>query len=221
MSAGGLLIQNAGVAVAAAALSQENTSVVCFVAGTLITTKQGDVPIETLQVGDMVVTKDHGYQPVRWIGSTKVQATGRLAPIRFRKGALANDRDLLVSPQHRMLLSGWQADLLFGVNEVLVAAKHLVNDGSITRVEGGEVEYFHMMFDEHEIVYAEGCQSESFHPGHEGWGALAEETRAEIIALFPQLATEAFRAYGFGARRTLKQSEAKMAVEAGCFIDQA
>jgi hypothetical protein len=50
---------------------------------------------------------------------------------------------------------------------------------------------------------------------------LAEETRAEIIALFPQLATEEFRSYGFGARRTLKQSEAKMAVEAGCFIDQA
>ena len=89
---------------------------VCFTRGTLIKTDQGERPIEELAAGDMVLTMDHGYQPIRWIGSSKRAATGDLAPILIRKGALGNDRDLRVSPQHRMLLQGWQAELLFGAN---------------------------------------------------------------------------------------------------------
>ena len=130
---------------------------VCFTRGTLIKTDQGERPIEELAAGDMVLTMDHGYQPIRWIGSSKRAATGDLAPILIRKGALGNDRDLRVSPQHRMLLQGWQAELLFGELEVLATAKSLLNDHSILRDEGGEVEYFHMLFDTHEIIYAEGC----------------------------------------------------------------
>ena len=83
---------------------------VCFTRGTLIKTDQGERPIEELAAGDMVLTMDHGYQPIRWIGSSKRAATGDLAPILIRKGALGNDRDLRVSPQHRMLLQGWQAE---------------------------------------------------------------------------------------------------------------
>ncbi len=130
----------------------------CFTRGTLIKTDQGERPIEELAAGDMVLTMDHGYQPIRWIGSSKRAATGDLAPILIRKGALGNDRDLRVSPQHRMLLQGWQAELLFGELEVLATAKSLLNDHSILRDEGGEVEYFHMLFDTHEIIYAEGCR---------------------------------------------------------------
>ena len=81
----------------------------CFAQGTWVTTPSGQVPIEELAAGDMVVTMDHGPQPIRWIGSSKRPATGNMAPILIRKGALGNTRDLRVSPQHRMLLSGWQA----------------------------------------------------------------------------------------------------------------
>lgn len=183
---------------------------ICFVFGTSIKTQSGEVAIEDLSAGDMVLTMDHGYQPIRWIGSTKRPATGDLAPILIRKGALGNDRDLRVSPQHRMLLQGWQAELLFGETEVLATAKSLVNDHSIIRVEGGEVEYFHILFDTHEIVWANGAPSESFHPGEQGWKALDEPTRDEIITLFPDLADGDFTNYGPSARISLKHNEGQI-----------
>ncbi|EET49147.1 Hint domain-containing protein [Thalassobium sp. R2A62] len=183
---------------------------VCFTRGTLIKTDQGERPIEELAAGDTVLTMDHGYQPIRWIGSSKRAATGDLAPILIRKGALGNDRDLRVSPQHRMLLQGWQAELLFGELEVLATAKSLLNDQTILRDEGGEVEYFHMLFDTHEIIYAEGCRSESFHPGQQGWTALDQATRDEILTLFPQLADGNFNDYGPAARMSLKHKEGKL-----------
>ncbi|MBT6864067.1 MAG: Hint domain-containing protein, partial [Planktomarina temperata] len=158
----------------------------------------------------MVVTMDHGPQPIRWIGSSKRRATGNMAPILIRKGALVNTRDLRVSRQHRMLLSGCQAEVLFGESEVLATAKSLVNDHSILREEGGEVEYFHMLFDTHEIVYAEGAPSESFHPGAEGWKALDMPTRNEIRELFPQLANGDFDSYGPSARASLKHKEGSL-----------
>jgi hypothetical protein len=157
----------------------------------------------------MVLTMDHGYQPIRWIGSSKRAATGDLAPILIRKGALGNNRDLRVSPQHRMLLQGWQAEMLFGELEVLATAKSLLNDHSIIRDEGGEVEYFHMLFDTHEIIYVEGCPSESFHPGKQGWKALDQATRDEILTLFPQLADGNLNDYGPSARTSLKHKEGK------------
>lgn len=183
---------------------------ICFTSGTLIKTQSGEVAIEGLTIGDMVLTIDHGYQPIRWIGSSKRPATGDLAPILIRKGALRNDRDLRVSPQHRMLLQGWQAELLFGETEVLTTAKSLVNDHSIIRVEGGEVEYFHILFDTHEIIYAEGAPSESFHPGEQGWKALDEPTRDEILELFPELFDGDFSNYGSSARISLKHKEGQL-----------
>jgi len=184
--------------------------ILCFAQGTWITTPSGQVPIEELAAGDMVVTMDHGPQPIRWIGSSKRPATGNLAPILIRKGALGNTRDLRVSPQHRMLLSGWHAEVLFGEREVLATAKSLVNDHSILREEGDEVEYFHMLFDTHEIVYAEGAPSESFHPGPEGWKALDAPTRNEILELFPQLANGNFDSYGPSAGASLKYKEGSL-----------
>jgi hypothetical protein len=154
---------------------------------------------------------DHGYQPIRWIGSSIVEGKGRFAPIVIEAGTLGNTRTLRVSPQHRMLLSGWQAELLFDEPEVLVAAKMLVNDQTIRAEDVDQVEYFHMLFDAHEIVYAEGSPSESFHPGHVGWGALAEAAREEILSLFPQLEEMDFTAYGPSARRSLTAPEARVA----------
>jgi len=184
-------------------------NVICFVAGTRLKTTAGEIAIQDMEVGQMVQTMDHGLQPIRWIGSTKRAAVGNLAPIRIRKGALGNDRDLWVSPQHRMLLSGPQTEMMFGEAEVLATAKSLLNDYSITRVEGGEVEYFHILFDAHEIVYAEGAPSESFHPGEQGFNALDQATRDEILELFPELASGNFKAYGAAARLSLKAHEAE------------
>lgn len=184
-------------------------NVVCFVRGTRIKTAKGEVAIEDLAVGDRVLTLDNGYQAIRWIGSSRRQAKGDLAPIRIKAGALGNERDLRVSPQHRMLLRGWQAELMFGDTEVLVAAKSLVNDTTILREEGGEVDYFHMLFDRHEIVFAEGAPSESFHPGVEGWKALDAATRAEILELFPALEEKGFAAFGPAARLSLKDFEGR------------
>ncbi len=157
----------------------------CFTPGTLILTVNGEVPVETLVPGDMVVTVDHGPQPVRWIGRRTVTGVGDMAPVRIEAGALGNRRDLLVSPQHRMLLTGWQAELHCGEPEVLVPAKHLTFLPGICEERRRTVTYIHLLFDRHEIVLAEGAPSESLYPGT----LLYEEDpalRAEIEALFPE-----------------------------------
>ena len=159
----------------------------CFTRGTMIATADGERPVEDLQAGDLVMTVDHGPQPLIWIGRTAVAAEGKLAPIRFAAGVLGLDRPLLVSPQHRMLIDDWRASYLFGHTEALVAAHTLVNGDSVTRVEGGEVEYFHLLFQRHEIIVANGAKSESYYPGH-AVTASDRETQSEILHLFPELA---------------------------------
>lgn len=163
----------------------EIAAAICLTRGTLIDTPEGPKFIETLSEGDLVHTLDDGPQPIRWIGSRRVEATGKLAPIRIKAGALGNFRDLTVSPNHRMMIRGPKAEMLFGERDVLVAAKHLVNDDTIRRVPGGTVDYFHMLFDSHQIIFAEGCPTESLYPGQEALGAVDPEARAEILTLFP------------------------------------
>ncbi|MFU1478930.1 Hint domain-containing protein [Roseovarius sp. C7] len=160
---------------------------VCFVAGTRIKTKDGMRPIETLVPGDMIYTCDEGYQPLRWLGTREVSGMGNFAPILIKTGTLGNSRDLWVSPQHRMLISDWRAELWSGEPEVLVAAKRLVNDRTILRQPMPRVTYCHMLFDRHQIVIAEGCASESLHPGRQALMGLSEESRAELFELFPEL----------------------------------
>jgi Ca2+-binding RTX toxin-like protein len=208
-SAGGLQIMNSGVEVNANLLNFENTAV-CFVVGTRLATAKGNRPIEKLRLGDLVQTVDHGLQPIRWIGSMTVAAMGDLAPIRIAAGALGNRRDLLVSPLHRMMLAGWQIELLFGEEEVLAAAKMLVNDDTIRPEPMAQVTYYHLMFDAHEVVFAEGAPAESFHPGVEGFDALGDAARAEICAQFPLLALSDFSAYGPSARHSLRSHEARL-----------
>lgn len=184
-----------------------NHAAPCFTKGTLIQTDRGHKPIEDLQVGDLVMTQDHGLQPIRWIGSSVVKAHANLAPIMIKEGALGNASDLMVSPLHRMLISDWRAELMFGEDEILVAAKHLINGDTIFRKPGGVVEYFHMMFDQHEIVYAEGCASESFYPGEVAMGSLDEEVQEEIFTLFPELRNGCL-SYGQSARMEINAREA-------------
>lgn len=159
----------------------------CFAAGTLILTDKGPRPVEALCPGDHVQTYDHGLQPLRWIGRRRVMARDRMAPVGFCPGAIGNRRPLLVSPQHRVLIQGWRAELHFGESEVLVPALALVNGDTICRRPMDSVDYVHLLFDRHEIVWSEGALTESFHPGAYGLSVLDQAARAEVLALFPEL----------------------------------
>ena len=158
----------------------------CFVHGTAILTATGNRVVQDLRAGDSVITKDHGAQTLRWVGQSTVNGLDLFAPIHFLPGALGNVTDLRVSPQHRMLISGWRAELLFGQIEVLVAAKHLINGRTIFPSPTPKVGYFHLLFDRHCIVFSEGIPSESFYPGNLVLAAN-RGMLAELAALFPAL----------------------------------
>jgi len=186
------------------------SSIPCFVAGSLIRTPYGEVMVEDLQPGDLVETRDDGAEPIRWVGARLVQADGDFAPIHIRKGTFGPHRDLLVSPQHRVLVRDSLAELLFGEAEVLVAAKDLLNDRSVTRRPGGEVTYVHLMFDRHQVIFSEGLETESFLPGPQTTNLLEQPIVDEICALFPELDPATGAGYGDAARRTLKSYEARL-----------
>jgi len=177
----------------------------CFAAGTLIETDRGCVPIEEICVGDLVQTLDRGLQPVRWHGTRTVVGTGHLAPIRFAAGEMDTERALFVSPNHKMLVTGWRAEMFFGDSEVLVAAKDLVNHDTICRVPHRHVTYHHLMFDAHEIIFAEGAMSESFFPGQ--YILEDEELHDEIEAVCPLALTPQTGAWIL-ARPMVKSREA-------------
>ncbi len=167
---------------------------VCFVGGTRILTPTGEKRIEDLRLGDYVLTQGSGAQEIQWAGAREIRgiAAQKHAPIRISAGAFGKGlptRDLLVSPQHRILVSDWRAELLFGFPEVLVAAKHLVNDSSI-RVDASlkVFSYHHILFNKHETVFSEGLPTESFHPGDMAMAALCKDVRSELLELFPELA---------------------------------
>ncbi|WP_108861869.1 Hint domain-containing protein [Ruegeria sp. Alg231-54] len=178
-----------------------DTVVPCFTKGTLIETPDGMRPIEALAVGDEVVTMDRGPQRIRWIGARaltgqELSEKPKLRPIRIAAGTLGSglpQRDLLVSPQHRMLVRSAIAIRMFNTSEILVAAHALVGVPGITVEENAEsVEYFHMLFEQHEIVFAEGAPSESLFAGAEALRTVPLAARAEMLEMFPALATEDF-----------------------------
>ena len=144
----------------------EIENIICFTPGARILTPRGERPVESLRPGDMVITRDHGPQPLRWTGHRTVPGVDRFAPVRVAAHVLDGARaPLLVSPQHRFLFTGYKAELLFGCDEVLVAAKHLVDGHAVTQTDQAMVTYIHLMFDRHEVIYAEGTATESFHAG--------------------------------------------------------
>ncbi len=181
---------------------------VCFTKGTRISTLKGDVAVENLRLGDKVWTKDAGFQEIRWIGAQEFKANGRFAPILFKAEALDNTANLLVSPMHRMLITGWRAEILFGQQEILAHAADLVNDQTILRQPQAKVEYFHLMFDQHHILRAEGCLSESFHPFQADLNGFNAKTQAELLAIFPELSNP--QAQWPNARPTLSAPESKL-----------
>ena len=135
---------------------------VAFSRGTHITLSTGEQRrIEDLQVGDRVLTRDDGAQPIRWIGQSTVRATGAEAPVVITKGALHNAEDLIVSPDHRVFVYQRQDALGLGRSEVFVKVRHLINGTTIYQSESCFMEYFQLLFDDHQIIYAEGIAAES------------------------------------------------------------
>lgn len=171
-------------------------SFICFAAGTMVQTDTDDRPIEGLNVGDLVMTLDHGLQPIRWIGTRRLNATEldenpHLRPIRINAGVFAEgvpSRDLIVSPQHRIFVRSKIAMRMFDETEVLVHAKHLLDlPGVAVADDLSEVTYVHVMCEDHEIIVADGAFAETLYTGVEAMKSLPPEARAEIEAIFGEL----------------------------------
>ncbi|WP_299703648.1 Hint domain-containing protein [uncultured Tateyamaria sp.] len=174
-------------------LTFDNTNVACFTKGALIDTVDGPVEVQNLRKGMRLRTWDNGDRPVRAVLRRQVDGSGTLAPVHISAEALGNDRDLIVSPAHRMLISDWRAQMLFGADEVLVSAANLLRGDLIYRAPMRTVTYYHILMDRHEVIFAEGAPTESFHLTREAAEAAeygdGEEwaVAAEIARLFPEL----------------------------------
>lgn len=172
--------------------------VICFAAGTRIATGPDAVArVEDLKIGGRVLTADHGPCPIRWIGARHLTQTALVAspsacPIRICAGALGTglpETDLIVSPQHRILVRSVIAQTMFGTQEVLVAAKHLTAIDGIARVEDlTSVSYFHLLLDAHEVIFANGAETESLFAGPQALKTLSPAARTQIYALGMDLA---------------------------------
>jgi hypothetical protein len=194
----------------------ETGGVICFTPETRIHTPDGPRLVEELREGDMVQTKDNGAEEIQWIGRRRMTgarlfAMPYLRPIRIKAGAFGGDRpdeELLVSPSHRILLEGEEARALFNTPEVLVTARDLVNHSTVT-VDAAlrEVTYIHLMLPRHQVLWANGVETESFHPASTALSTLADEDRARLLALNANLESEP-HTYGNFARRSLNSSEA-------------
>ncbi len=190
--------------------------VICFTPGTLIATPKGQRRVEDLREGDWVLTRDNGAQPVEWIGARRMTGARlfvmpHLRPVRIRAGALGIERpeeELLVSPEHRMLVRGHAARALFNSDEVLVAARHLVNGGTVTLDQSvREVTYVHLLLPSHQILWANNVETESFHPASADFSTLSDADRLRLLDRKPELEHNPY-AYGPMARRALSESEA-------------
>jgi len=177
----------------------------CFARGTMLKTSDGLRAIEDLAEGDLIETKDNGTQPIRWIGSRTIGASTlakheNLRPIRIKAGALGENTpssELIVSPQHRILVRSKIAIKMFDSAEVLVAAKQLLQiDGVDIAYDLPEVEYFHMLFEKHEVVFSNGAETESLFTGPEALKTVGPAALEEIYAIFPELKDAAYEAAG-------------------------
>lgn len=195
----------------------------CLDGDTPIKTPNGPIKARSIKAGDRILTKDHGVQPVRWVCLRHIDFTTdpemeEFTPIVFEPHALGKNRphkQIRVSPLHRMMVGHYCADLLFGEPEVLAFAKSLVNNDTIWIDRScTSIDYVHILFDQHEVIFAAGAPVESLHPGKEALTQMDRQARDEVLALFPDLLNESS---GYKtARPTLKHYEARVLADA-CF----
>ena len=178
-------------------------------------TKRGLVPAGDICEGDLLVTRDHGYQPVNWVGRRalsreEIVRRTHLAPILIKRGALGAgipEQDMMVSPQHKMLWMSASSSVFFGDPEIFVAAKHLTYLPGIETILADKVVYLHFLFDQHEVVLADGAWSESFNPGQNVLTGMDKEQSSELLTLFPDLRDDQKSSAFLSARRSLKRHE--------------
>jgi len=193
----------------------------CFTPGTTIATAKGERLVEELVEGDRIITRDNGIQEIAWVG--RKEMTGKqlvqnphLKPILIKEGALGNglpERDMMVSPNHRVLVASDLTQLYFEENEVLAAAKHMVGAKGIHAVDVMSTTYVHFMFERHEVVLSNGAWTESFQPGDYSLKGIGNSQRNEIMEIFPELATKVGLEGYHSARKALKKHEAKLLIK--------
>ena len=188
---------------------------VCFAGGTLIDTPEGPVSVETLRVGDLVTCADGSPRVLRWIGQSDHhfdKEPHRHKPILIPEGSLGGAgpaRDLIVSPQHRIVLAGPVVQRMFATAEVLVAARWLTGLPAVRVMQGRRwVSYFSLLLDQHDVLTANGCRAESFYPGATALRMIRSDWKYRIQQLFPALIEDPATGYGPPARRILTRNEA-------------
>lgn len=186
----------------------------CFAPGTMILTERGEVPVEQLRIGERIITADRGFQPLRWMGKrTEVfsQDNDSQIPIEIKAGALGPDlpkKALVVSPLHRMVLTGPDINRTFDAEEILVLAKALTGQPKIRRMKGKrQIDYFSLLLDQHEIIFAEGTATESFRPGHVAMSGFEPLVREQIYQIYPKLRNDPVEGLGPPARQIAGRAE--------------
>lgn len=197
-------------------VSDSGRGMVCFTPGTRIETPRGLRAVEELLAGDKVATRDNGEAEILWVGQrqmsgARLHAMPDLRPVRIRAGAMGEDRpdaDLVVSPDHRMLITGDHARAVWGEPEVLVAARDLIDDRRITRdFAARAVSYIHLLLPAHNILTANGMQTESFHPDDADLDMVLPDQRQRLFDVLPGIELDP-ASYGIRARRVLSGAEA-------------
>ncbi len=199
--------------------SEYERFVPCFTPGSMVSTSNGFIAVENLSAGDRVMTRDNGLQELHWIGRkdlgrAALVADARFRPIRIHKGALGNGvpmQDMVVSPNHRILLTGPQLTVNFGEDEVLLAAKHLVGMHGVEKVAPRDVSYLHLLCQRHEVLMVDAVWTESFQPGEYAMNGLASEQADEVFTLFPELRDPKLNPGFRDARTVLRNHEAQIA----------
>lgn len=193
-------------------------SYVCFTRDTLILTDTGERPIQSLQIGDQVMTKDAGLQPIRWIGNRRFANMDRshthLQPIMIKAHAFGPNvpaQDTKLSPNHAILNDSWKNTLYFAQDEVLALVKGLTNSDFVHGCTDCDVTYYHILLDQHELVLSNGMWAESLFLGDESLEMLSGSGRAEVFEIFPELRSN-LDGYGRKARQVLRPKEAALLV---------
>lgn len=167
-------------------------NIICFAAETRILSPDGPRAAAAFGPGDLVTTRDRGARPVLWAGRTEAVFAGPddpARPVLLRAGALGAGlprADLVLSPQHRVMLCGSAARQLTGHDEVLAPVKGLLSLPGIRILRGRAREtYVHLLLDRHDILSAEGAPAESLWPGPMALSSLAPAQRAALLDAVP------------------------------------
>ncbi|SHG72086.1 Hint domain-containing protein [Marivita hallyeonensis] len=198
---------------------------ICLARGTQILTPGGYTPIERLKVGGIVETVDHGPQPIRWIAKSQATFNSDIGapqkrPVKIRAGTAGNSRDLLLSAQHRVVV---RISTPSGPSDVFAVSRHLAEefDGRIRPAAGIRyITFYNLLFDKHEVIFADGVQVESLYPGPQtrnfpdlGWSAVLQHKWPSVLAA--DSIEDVTHAYGPLARQVLSRKTLRAALLAG------